>query len=385
MAKRLFLLIVFIAVCVFTTLTFSRDARYSIPVKSPVQVKGLACLGELIHDTKDDANILVFGSSRVRQTFSNIELSNLASSTSGKPILVQTLGLPGPNTALSLQFLKEYLSIHQPPEIIYVEAPRLKKNKTAIPYLNPAAVNVSSWRFMSGFLGGSGQVSPLVGSSDFFKILVAKTDQNLTKAVSRKFSWKPEYEGFCTRTTLASISNSMKKDLQSRSPKQSQNVLNRLLSAEKKRLLDDIKTAKEYRKISHSKRQENKRNRHVKKIGPDWKNAPPPNWKFESQHGKFQIKYAKEMVRIAKESNIEIVFIRPYSLRDTEIPPAQLDAYAGLVGADTITIPYDMVKLSYPFYRDVEHPGPRTKRLQSLWLVRDYFSRMERISTDPAL
>jgi len=217
-------------------------------------------------------------------------------------------------------------------------------------------------------------------TSDILKVSIFKTDQTLTKGLTRKFGWKAKFEGECSQVRKTDLTGQGKVKKQTEfnqsNFRKSLNKISKNLNVELQRLKNEIKTADQYRAENHTKRQEKNRERYLRKIESDSQNASVPIWKYNTPQGKMQIEYAKEMVEIAQKSNIAIVFVRPYSLNDSEIPRAQLDEYSNLIGAETIAIPYDVVKLTYPFYRDDAHPGPRTRTLQSLWLLQDYFDRM---------
>jgi len=117
MLKKCFFVSILLSISAFYVAAFFSETRYSVPIKSNPQIKSIACMGESLGGNRDNANILIIGSSRVRQSFSNRQISKIASDSFGAPIISQSLGLPGPNLALSLQFFKEYLKNYPNPAV----------------------------------------------------------------------------------------------------------------------------------------------------------------------------------------------------------------------------------------------------------------------------
>jgi len=387
MTKKIFLIFVILVLLVFFAGSFSQAARYTLSDK----VRGgvLACLKKTIYESDDKAEALIFGSSRMKFAFSSLDASRVATNILGEPVLFQSVGLAGPNYTVSLQLLREYLDNRPAPKIMYVEVPRLKSVKTEISYLNPATPAVANWKFHHNFFKiFKSEMNTITALSATKNILIQKIDLNISHSIVRRNRQTRKKDRTCNFVRTSSLEKFTKrnnKQVQKQTNKRDPaNALTRLMRIElgKLRKVQSEEQAAAYRQEHHRPLFQFSRAVYLQEYAESWENGRAPAWSFETSHGKFQIAYARELVDFARKNNIEIVFIRPYSMFDNEIPSEQLTKYSELVGADTIAMPYDLVKLSFLYYKDGAHPGPKTQRAQSIWLVDDFNKRRNNFARD---
>jgi len=378
MAKRLYLIGILILVVGLSVFSVSQQTRYAIPVDQIKRTSDLACAGEVIAGKRDPASILIFGSSRIGFMFEDTHITRIASNALSRPVLSRNLWNPAPSAALPHQFLDEYLKFNPAPDVVYVEIIRPRSRRLPVRYLNGGFYNTASFKSQLDIMTNLKDGRPLFGRiADFLNVQTERSDTFLTKALVKKYPLMPRIDIPCDFKNLDEASSAIApnrlKDV--RSPAKNWTIAR--IKALKMRMESQLDDAEAIRKKYTNARNKRIRDNHIAGKGENWQSNPPEDWYYYAKQSKRALYYFKKIVALSEQYDFDVVFIRTYSLNETEMSQEQIAGFSKAVGAEVIAVPYDIAKLSYPFYQDGKHNGPPSREINSAWLAKDYVSRAE--------
>jgi len=314
------------------------------------------------------ADVIIFGSSRAGSYFDHRLLTRWATEFSGEAINVQNLNVAGGDVSLSYIFFKEYLEENSP-EMVYVEVFRVKPQVSLMPYLNRAFSSTADWDMTTDLLidfddGRNGAFR----LADTLRVMVDKTDKYISKALVKEYSISVEESVNCIRNAPFEPENYIDA---STAKKRFNGLYKREIAAVRK----NIKSAASIRKKENIARRERAIKRYKDNLGADWESHDPADWDYNSNMAKRQLYYYEKMSRLAAEKNVKLIYFRPYGLYEPEFTPELISRHEDILGSEIIIPPYNVSKLSYPYYVDPNHAGKQSKRLFALWLTEDFLTR----------
>ena len=107
----------------------------------------------------------------------------------------------------------------------------------------------------------------------------------------------------------------------------------------------------------------------VKRLGKGWQSRPPERGMFEDAVSEWDLRYYRRMVQLAKSHGVEIAFYILPSLLDPPYPEAKIRQIERQLDASVEILPFQDLRVSYHFYRDVTHVSENLHDLYGVWFA----------------
>jgi hypothetical protein len=385
-----------LVIALFSWASFQPEARFYAPADR--RGTRLSCLYRLIYQWEGDAQVLVFGTSRTWVAIDPTLLAERLTLDSDVPITVAKFSMPDVNPGLSYQIFQEYLSRHEPPELIILEAQQVKKT--------PSVVRVSRYFSMTAKLNLyldlvlNLEAGSFVGrSADALRLLIDHYDKSISKALSPRqtLSLKPEGtpcgdkwigkhlsprqslslepEGNpCAHKTLCKAAGKEKSRDQTAKaeklerseslPKESQKNLKKYRrqapKAAKKQQEKALMAALQQQALQEAWDQR----------GDSWEQLPAWDWRYTLPAAERYLLYYRRFAAWAEENGARIVFFRPPGYLEPPSTPEQLSQFEALAGAPVLAPDRELLRRLYPLYADTTHMGRDARPLVADWIAR---------------
>ena len=355
--------------------SYTPKSRYSTIIGGEASRAKFHCLYNSGAGLEDTADILIFGSSRTGSSINDKLVSRLATDYSGESVLVKNMNIAGGDISMSYMFLKEIIESNSAPDMVYVEILRVKRQVSLIPYLNRAFSSSADWSLTADLLRNydDGRTG-LFRLADFFQVIIDKNDKYISKLLVRKNAIVVDHPNACKFLDRAKVDEFLNNP-------SLQNATNRYGRFEKAKrrefqaLAKQRREAAKIRRIDNIKRRERAIKRHNQALGKNWESLPPENWGYDSPESQRQLYYYQAISKLCRENNIDLIFFRPYGLREPEHDPNMIGKYEDLFEGEILSLPYRTAKLTFPYYVDPNHSGKQTERIIAFWLTEDILAR----------
>lgn len=383
MLKKLFCLAIVLACSFSVVFSYMPNTRFATIDEGEGRRLLFGCLQARISGKVDSPNILFFGSSRSGPFISRPLTSEIVSKFSQKEIVVTNFGITDGDPSLSYEFLELYLKNNPAPQIVYFEVLRIKKQSGTRSYLNRAFSSVASWSLTRNILldHDDGRAGVFRGA-DFLSVIIDKQDKFLTKLLTREFAVSIDLKAeniwnkYGCSISKSPVYRDVTKNIRIDNQQKGLRIAKASFETQLRKLSETrpVSTKKPVSKAARNKLRV--KTKYIDSLGENWESMNPHDWGFSTDAAKREIYYYKKALKLANDYGFKLVFFRPYGLREPEVSSRQVESFQSLTGGEVIIPPYNLAKLSFPYYQDPNHMGGRSKPAMSHWLAIDALKRL---------